>query len=67
MSLPKYLTTRQAAEYLGISTYVVRKYITKGILKAERLGTSKRGQLRIKTADVKKLLVPATEAVQHER
>lgn len=55
-----YLTTREAAEYLSLSEFAVRRHVGAGRLAALRVGTSARGQLRFRRADLDGLLTSTT-------
>ena len=52
----KPITVNEAAEYLSVTPYQVRKYIREGLLKANRLGTN-----HGKTRDTRHLRIRAKD------
>ena len=56
---PKYVTTTQAAELLGVSSRTIRRYIADGTLSGYRVGPR---NLRVALAEVEALLVPIPTA-----
>ncbi|TWS20206.1 helix-turn-helix domain-containing protein [Tsukamurella asaccharolytica] len=55
---PRY-STADAAAYLGTSVWTIRRYAGEGALRGYRIGSSKRGQLRFRRADLDALLTDA--------
>jgi excisionase family DNA binding protein len=51
-----YLTTKQAADYLQVSTYTVLRMVKDGKISGTKLGTGKNSKLRISAASIEKML-----------
>ena len=66
MNSPRpYLTIRETAVLLALSTRTIHRYIAEGKLKAYRVGGEK--AIRIKWEDIETLLIPVSEGPRRER
>jgi len=54
--LPRLLSKRETAKYLGISMSSVKRYISDGRLKSVRLGTAQTSLCRIPETSIKEFL-----------
>lgn len=52
----RWLSQREAAEYLGVTDRSIREYIARGVLPARRIKSGR--NIRIDVADLDKLLEP---------
>lgn len=51
-----WLTPKQAANYLGVNVWTVRRYINEGFLPASKLGSGKMAHWRISASSIEKML-----------
>lgn len=61
------LTTRQAAERLGVTPRQVRRYVADGLLEAQPLGDYSTAPLAISEESVERLLQSRSEGPQRRR
>jgi len=59
--LPRLVPAQQAAEFLGISTRTLRRWITRGLLQALKTSPAQSGRVRVPRSELLRLLSDMAE------